>query len=254
MIPARLEDLIWQGKARSRTYVLGAAGSSRIPVQKNTFLVIYGIQYFPFIDQLFDFPAIDQFLSENRLRYSTTLALYDTKNRHKFNFRANFSGMGTSFADTSAVPYAIFPGAPTSIDCYCIFSENVRVNIKHLENAPELWTNVDYTQLPDSTDELNSAETYATTGAPAPINPSNTLRTFLDGVGTAMYPLTDQFALAPVTQALASYEHEDINSSTNLALQNPAALAAPSQNGFNYPLVNFQMVECLFPLPEELKR
>lgn len=245
MIPRRLEELIWEGRGRNRSWATGGAGVFRIPVQKNTFIIVYQITWHPYLPiQQAANVNLASFINDSRIDNTSGLFLYTTKNRWYHNFRANYSVVTNPPGDL----YYPSPGAPVVLDTYFVANENVRGNVCRVRNEPELWANTDFTAMRDESDELGLAQGYGTVSTP---NAGATLKqwSFPLAGDAAIYPTADQSPLAPVSDQDASYEFQNMTGA-NIQILNPNALAASEQNGMNYPLINFQYVEISGVPPE----
>jgi len=249
MITPYLEKLIWEGKAAIRTWATGGAGVTRIPVKKNSFIVVVGITYHPFLDT----NATDTW-SDARFNFQEcgihSLFMYTGKIKHLMNFRDWYtisSGISGALVDKT-IPV---PGKPFFKPCYLIFDENVRVNILRNDNQPSNWVNPDFGTIPSAadTDELDIPEGYQTAAGGFPQNTLKTWRFATSPVDSAIYPLADTFTLAPVTRAHAHYQYQQKNGG---ALVNPISFGAAATQTMLFPLINFDYVEVQGILPSNM--
>lgn len=255
MIPGYLEQLIWQGKAAPRTWATGGGAVSRIPVKKNSCIVIWQIQWNPLNDEQNQSNlTFKQVMSAYNHRMANSLFLYTSKTKHLFNLRDAFRFVPSPDWLTDGQLNNITQNTnPYSFPTYLIFDENVRVNISKADNAPESWTNADYGAMPDDSDEVNLAQSYGTAIGNAWQTLKNFQFAFWGANDSAIYPTVDQSPLAAVTDQDASYEYQGKTASHQL--NNPQFGGNPDvQNGFNFPLVNFSYVEIFEPLPKFMKR
>jgi len=247
MITPYLEQLIWEGKAITRSWAIGGGGVSRIPVTKNTFIIIYGITFHPFLDESRNGPTLQDFQEETRRSNIHSLLLYSSKYKWMHNFRTWLSAV-TSAADSMTFG---MPGVPLHIPCYILFDENVRVNVQRVNSAPEGWLNPDFNTMPGTSDELASSQGYGFQGS---ATPQNTLRSWnfpLAG-DSAVYPNADQVPLQAANAADATYQFE--TKGGNGTLFNPTTFPAIDQNGMNFPLINFDYVEIFGAIPPQIKK
>jgi len=254
MITTKLEELIWQGKARSRTWCIGGAGVSRIPVQKNSFIVITDILWTPFNDEKLQSGVdIITHINTYNLRMIHSMLLYTSKSKQLFNFRDQLDVKPTPDWLTDGGKSYISTSAPYNVPCYLVFDENVRVNIMCVDNAPYLWSGNDFTAMAPTSDELNIEQGYMTAGEP---NAMPTQRQFTFNSNGAndstIYPAADQLPPAPATAASASYQYQG-KSSGGRGLFDVVSFSISQSSGINTPLVTFQYVEIFGAVPKEMR-
>jgi len=251
MITPYLEQLIWEGKAAPRTWATGGSGSFRIPVRKNRFIIITDITWHPFVTQSLSDVSGLQALWRHYMLHS--LLLYTSHQEHLINYREWFT---TTVGVTAPIPLAAAvptPGQPLRTNHYLIFDENVRGNILMNDNAPEAWTNLDYTPMPVTSDELNRV--YGVQNADAGAGASPVLRNFRFGNAFSATPAAIQPAgevLTPpaATTAFTFYQFQQMN---GMQLGNPTIYGTASHSML-FPLVNFDYVEVFMPLPQHMKK
>jgi len=248
MLTPHLENLIWQGKAVYRSWATGGGAVFRVPVKKNSFIVIVGITWHPIMPTNRP-PTFDSTNNDYRIDNTQGLFLYTTKNRWYHNFRANYT-LNFNPVDAAA-PAIVTGGTAIRIPCYFIADENVRGNVCRVRNEPDTWANQDFAPMPPTSDELDIAEGYQTS---AGASPSSTLKNwnFALAGDAAIYPTADQQPLAAVNDQDAFYEFK--NKNANIQMNNPGAMPAADQNGINYPLINFDYVEIFGLLPQEMRK
>lgn len=86
MITPRLEQLIWNKKAKFKTWTVGT-GSAQLEVSQNKTIIVLGFDYFPFIDSGLDkLDKIDDWLPF----INKEIIISDTNNRYSFLARNYF--------------------------------------------------------------------------------------------------------------------------------------------------------------------
>ena len=245
MLPDYLEELIWQGKARWRTWCTGGAAVARIPVTKGTYIVLTSFTYFPFVDT--EMPT-DWFSWQGQFifRQVHQVILYSGKNKFQFNFRDWYNLTQDQMSGSSILIPVI--GEPKVQNCYCVFDENVRVNVRpFVAHMASTWVNIDTGKMPNTTNEL-PAPLYA--GIAAQAASTNTVRGFQFSVGnTAVDPTNGQINNPALFVPNGNPQFQE----KVFALAPPTAIASPSADGMQYPLLNFQYVEVLQPRPGDLR-
>jgi len=252
MITPHLENLIWQGKARVKTWNIGGAGVSRIPVTKNTFIVITDILWNPFIDERLQDGGFDvkQLMQIFTARCLHSLLLYTSKSKHMFNLRDQVNLIPSpNFVIDNGVA-ALNTSRPYNIPTYLIFDENVRVDILKTDNQPSQWVNSDYSAMPDDSDEINLEEGYMTASS-ANVLPTLKNWHFANAADSAINPNADQTPIPAVLAGDANYQYQG-KSEPGRALLNPIAFPQANSTGYSTPLVTFQYVEVFQPLPKNL--
>lgn len=242
MIPRILERMIFEGRAQFKTWCVGGAAVSRIPVTKGHYIVVTGFDYHPFIDAPLP-STVNQWQNQAfRMCTQHQVILYTTKNKFQWNFRDWYSLSQDTVSGVANLMTT--PGAPHSQSCYCVFGENVRVNIRPVGGTPDQWNVLQLAQMPDSSDEL-PGPLFAGTVATGGIN--SLLEFEFQPNDTDYLPNNDQ---VPPT---ANVDTNPQFQSKVGELANPAGIVAVEQSGMNYPLLNFRFVEVFEPLPESLK-
>ena len=113
MLTERLERLIWEGKASFKTFTIGGSEKHILPVDKNSWIIITEILYFPQNNGILN--DVDD--SSDTLL--TQLNVFSKKSFNSFVFRNELQ-----FHDHAGQHFA-FPGSPVPIDCYLIHEDNV---------------------------------------------------------------------------------------------------------------------------------
>lgn len=123
MLTQKLEDLIWKGEAKYKTWTIGT-GSASLGVAHNKTVIILGFDYFPFIDsQVDDFGTEKDWL----MRLNKEIIISDIDNRYSFLARSFYQ------KDAGARAGAHF------FKCYLPFINNVNLSIAHIPIV-ENWT------------------------------------------------------------------------------------------------------------------
>ena len=112
-IPAKLEELILDGKARFETYQAGFTEFNVIPVQSKEFVVIIGLQFQP----------------ANRARYFGAVGSFATVQRIEFfdgnNYNHFIAKMGGPISGTDNTSYNHFDYE----NLYCVFHNDIGVMV-----------------------------------------------------------------------------------------------------------------------------
>lgn len=179
MIPAHLEKLIWEGKARYQHVVLGGSGINLIPVPNDTTIIIYQIVAYNFIDSR---------TGQIEAAYRRTI--------NQMEFREAAKSNGTYFmlrADTDetflAATATVQVKGHVTFNPYLIFSEDILVSF--LANPALPWGAT--TGTLDSVG-INSLK-VPTGGSPAKgefMNQGVTSIEYGDAVDTATVPVNIQ--------------------------------------------------------------
>lgn len=125
MIPPKLEELIWDGKARYGTWTVGTSAAGLI-VPKNKTIVIIGFDYYPFIDAPEEgFGPGDA--ADYRSRMNKVIILSSKNKRYQFLARNYFE------FNQGVRPDAHF------FRCYAPFIDNISLAIANIP-SPATWT------------------------------------------------------------------------------------------------------------------
>jgi hypothetical protein len=236
-ITPKLEELIWQGKATYRTMVHGAGGMYRIPCANTHFIVLLGMTYSPFIDADADLSSAGQYQAFMNDAIHGIL-LYTTKKEHLISVR---EWLQISFLTDGVITRGFAaPGQPLNIPLYCIFDEEVRVNINKTGNDATQWQNVDFQPVTDGVNELSWPMHFGTS--------TQVITAMQIKAGDNLYmPLNAWMAPPPAAADRQVYEFR-----TRLGqLYNAATLA--NQWAANFPLITFHYVEILHSVPNEMR-
>lgn len=250
-ITPHLERLIWEGKAAPRTWATGGSGSSRIIVPPGRFIIITGITWFPFLDER-NIQDPDSYIIAKPFSMLHLLNLYSSKVQYLLNFRENFTAFQPQINAATPNPYITStPGTPVYKPCYYIFDENVRVDVVRNDNSPPGWTNVDFSAMPDSSDELNITTGVQNTAGTVPIP---VMKNFMMGAAPNSFvqPAANQVPTPAVGAADVVYQYHQKDNAT-MGLNNPVTFTVIESNGMSFPLINFDYVEVFSPMPQNMK-
>ncbi len=116
MIPPHLEKLIFEGKARSMSFVAGGGQKSVLKVPKDRWIVIYHFTHFPFMPGT-DIGTIEIWLE----RWTTQMRIFSAKSDTHYVIRNNF----TIAVDRAPSPPLLVPGESYQEDVYLIHEDDV---------------------------------------------------------------------------------------------------------------------------------
>jgi len=126
MLTPKLEELIWNGKAKYMTHIHAVSGAGTVPVPENSFVIVIGFTYYDFIDT--GDKENDNTFSKNMARRNTQVTFTDTKNgvTHRYAVRDNFTSVGTQPTNQSGV---VVGGAHRYFDCYLMHKNDIAIDI-----------------------------------------------------------------------------------------------------------------------------
>jgi hypothetical protein len=132
MITAKLEELIWQGKATFKTFVAGGATDKHVlTIEQDKFIIITDFTYF---SHRYILPLQDKFgdLSEELLLngFNTQLTILGNRGFNRYVFRNNFSlAQAKIDPETPSNRQLInVPFGNCKMDCYLLHTDSVSFN------------------------------------------------------------------------------------------------------------------------------
>jgi len=204
MITQNLVELIESGQAQYKNWIIGATGSSRIPVPKNSYIVITDFTYHHFIDRdvLTDPIIISQILT-NAI-HNLSFTSYGQK--YIYGIRTVFDII---FNDGIQL---IMPKVPsTHYDTYQVHKTDVHVDIWRIPNF-NLWS-PSFSKLDDKTTEAAGPTGYGTQNNGP--NQNVTRKVDLTGFQTDFLPYGENQGL-PLNQGWREQFYGDIDNNTAL--------------------------------------
>lgn len=222
MLTENLIRDIDKGIAQYKTFVWGVAGAARLPVPRNSRIVITDLLINPFVDT-----NIDGGYSAGKDAGRTfSYQLASSMGRASFVIRHQvlpFLAGATTFS---------FMGAPVRIDTYLVHNEEVRLNIFKIEPTT-VWVN-SFIPLDDISKEPSPPVGYGTVGA-AGLNVSKLI---VMGATTQYIPAG--IKNSPSLTASGQYvEQFGVESKAGSILSDPTTLGTGNNT---YPIVNISYV------------
>jgi hypothetical protein len=228
MIPSNLIDLIERGHAKYKTWVVGATGSSRIPVPKNNYIVITDFQYSHFVDRNFDDETFDIAQALKNIVHHVSFKS-NQQERIMYTIRSAFR---MEFYEGNNFIVPVVP--ETKFDTYQVHSTDVHIDIWRLPDFSN-WV-MSISRLSDMTAEQPGPLGYGTQNN-GPYQ--NVLRSIeFSGVGTEKFVPYGNNQGVPLT---AGWREQFFGNIDNNTFLNPPATGSIDCN-YTYPIINIGYV------------
>jgi len=129
MLTAKLEELIWCGKAQFKTFVAGGSQRHRLEIQNDRFIIITDITYF----NSAHFPVspegeFNNFTSLSRNGMNTQVTIGSERGLNRFLFRNSFTELNASGRQL------LSPSGSTKIDCYLLHTTEVAFTFSYAQD------------------------------------------------------------------------------------------------------------------------
>lgn len=239
MLPANLIKLIEEGQAQLKTWTTGATGSQRIPVPRDSYVVIVGWTYHHFVDQSTGVP-FDMLEVLKNVVHNVKFAS-DANHTFMYCVRSAFTPQlwnGNEF---------IVPVIPdTHYETYQIHKTDVHIDIWRLPDYSK-WATT-YNKLAATTSEPAGPIGYGSTQNP----PSqNVIKQIFFGGGTLQQylPYGDLNNITPIVGEFREQFFANIDANSLLL---PPALDQTGGN-YTYPIINIDYVLIDKALPSHVK-
>jgi hypothetical protein len=129
MITAKLEELIWQGKATFKTFVAGGATDKHVlTIEQDKFIIITDLTYFShrYILPLQEkFENLDEELTLNG--FNTQLTILGNRGFNRYIFRNHFN-LGRANISGERDSFVNIPAGHCKMDCYLLHTDSVSFN------------------------------------------------------------------------------------------------------------------------------
>lgn len=233
MLTDGLEQAIQDGIASFKTFAVGGSGVGTIPCPKNGFLVIVGIDYSYFSDApVPEEGALPDFLTRSIFQ----VEFRSKKSQNHFIFRNEYAPIDVD----GEVLY--LPSGRVLVDTYLVHAENVKIDIVNVP-SPDLWTGVNYSQLPTKSQEDPLPVGYGIGAAG------------VNAVRRIQFSATEDYL--PLTRKRDDIAATNYREQFRVDVNEDNKLNAPLQTGnygnFSYPIMNVQYVEFMVPKNQYVK-
>lgn len=239
MITPKLEELIHCGKAQYKTWVHGSAGSAKIPVRPNSYIIITDINYQGFIysgrlNNLLD-------LDEVMLNSVKQLEIASDKSSNHFVIRDT----DYRFDNNDPTLFCAFTRDNFKFDTYLVHTKDIFIRVAIFPRVSN-WVQTNANQPAQANDKPQPIGFGINTAGTLPALPTSIT---IDLGGNAVPPTDQQYiplqsdGVTPATITTDGYRNQF---RTNYELANaPRATmtGTPNYSQFAYPIVNIGYVQ-----------
>ena len=228
MITPKLEQLIWEGKAFFKTFVVGGAQRHNFNIQNDRFIIITDITYFNTGSFLSDNSGTNNtFANMQAQGMNTQLTILGEKGVNRFLFRNSFVGVPHN---NSGRLEHLLPVGHTVINTYLLHTSNVAFSFSFAQDITAQTTAL----TPSNFFAIEPPTDYGKDGQPGALN----VTTDLTVNGTAVYNnLQGRERAAPGIDESREFSFP-VDSTNNIP-------AANRENSWAYPILHVNYVEIM---------
>ena len=235
MIPAALEKLILSGKAVYQTFVAGGAGTSILPVGKNSFIVIIDITSFHWgnAGPTFDLAQLNQ-------ESVYQMSLNSGKSQNHFIFKGDVTASNTN----PPLESLYFLNGHTKLEVYLIHKEDVKIDFLRAPFHP--WSTTSG-ETPPKVSQFPPPIGYGS-GDKGIINTILNLNFTAGFGGGSTSPIGSKFTPAGQDPAFNGIQFP--SSLETRYLDNFGGVLPTNNEARSFPLANIGYVKILEPIPD----